>query len=74
MPSWCGTWLKKITGTALLYFYFTVSRLALGPTQPPIQWVPRVLSSGVKQPGHEADHPPPSWLSTGTTLPLPSGF
>jgi hypothetical protein len=30
------------------------------PTQPPIQWVPGALSSGVKQPGHEADHTPPS--------------
>jgi len=37
-----------------------VSRLALGPTQPPIQWVPGALSLGVKQQGHEADHSPPS--------------
>jgi len=36
------------------------SRLALGPTQPPIQWVPGALSLGVKQLGHEADHSPPS--------------
>jgi hypothetical protein len=33
---------------------------ALGPTQPPIQWVPRALSLGVKRPGREADHSPPS--------------
>jgi hypothetical protein len=32
----------------------------LGPTQPPIQWVPRVLSPGVKRLGREADHSPPS--------------
>jgi hypothetical protein len=32
----------------------------LGPTQPPIQWVPGSLSSGVKRPGREADHWPPS--------------
>jgi hypothetical protein len=38
-----------------------VSRLALRPTQPPIQWVPVVLSPGGKvQLGHEADHSPPS--------------
>jgi hypothetical protein len=35
---------------------FTASRPALGPTQPPIQWVPGVLSPGVKQQKREADH------------------
>jgi hypothetical protein len=34
--------------------------MALGPTQPPIQWVLGALSLGVKRPGHEADHSPPS--------------
>jgi hypothetical protein len=34
--------------------------MALGPTQPPIQWVPGALSLGVKRPGREADHSPPS--------------
>jgi hypothetical protein len=32
----------------------------LGPTQPPIQWVPGAVSLGVKWPGREADHSPPS--------------
>jgi hypothetical protein len=36
----------------------TESRTALGPTQPPIQWVPGALSLGVKRPGREADHSP----------------
>jgi hypothetical protein len=34
--------------------------MALGPTQPPIQRVPGALSMGVKRPGREADHSPPS--------------
>jgi len=42
-----------------LHFY-TLSRPVLGPTQPPMQWIPGSLSSGVKRPRHEADHPPPS--------------
>jgi hypothetical protein len=33
----------------------------LGPTQPPVQWVSGILSSGVKAwPGRDADHSPPS--------------
>jgi hypothetical protein len=39
----------------------SVSRPALGPSQPPVQWVPGVLSPGVKaRPGRDADHSPPS--------------
>jgi hypothetical protein len=38
--------------------YSIVSIPCLGPTQPPIQWVLGVLSSGVKRPEREADHSP----------------
>jgi hypothetical protein len=38
----------------------TMSRLALGPTQPPIQCIPGVISLGEKPPGHDTDHSPPS--------------
>jgi hypothetical protein len=34
--------------------------MALGPTQPPIQWVRGAPSLGVKRPGREADHSLPS--------------
>jgi hypothetical protein len=43
-----------------IFLFTTASRTALGPTQPPIQWVPGALSLGIKQPGREADHSPPS--------------
>jgi hypothetical protein len=37
------------------FLFATESRLALGPTQPPIQWVPEALLLGC-----EANHSPPS--------------
>jgi hypothetical protein len=43
-----------------IFLLTTASRTALGPAQPPIQWVPGALSLGVKRPGREADHSPPS--------------
>jgi hypothetical protein len=43
-----------------IFLFTTASRKALGPTQPPIQWIPGALSLGVKRPGREADHSPPS--------------
>jgi hypothetical protein len=40
------------------------SKPALGPTHPPIQWVPGALSLEVKRPGHEGNHLPPSILGS----------
>jgi hypothetical protein len=37
--------------------FSNILRPALGPTQPPVQWVPG-LSRGVKRTGRGADHPP----------------
>jgi hypothetical protein len=42
------------------FLFFKSSRVALGPTQPPIQWAPGALSPGVKRPGPEADQSPPT--------------
>jgi hypothetical protein len=37
-------------------FSSKISRLALGPTHPLIQWAPGAHSSGLKQLGYVADH------------------
>jgi hypothetical protein len=43
-----------------IFPFTTASRPALGPAQSPIQWIPGDLSLGVRRPGSEADHSPPS--------------
>jgi hypothetical protein len=43
-----------------IFLFTTVSGPAVGPIQPPMQWVPAALTPGVKRPGREADHSPPS--------------
>jgi hypothetical protein len=47
-------------GRGKTFLFSTLSRQALGPTQPHIQWVPRALAQGVKRTGCEADHRPPT--------------
>jgi hypothetical protein len=44
----------------LLYLFSTASRSALGPPQPPIQWIQKVISTELKSLGREADHSPSS--------------
>jgi hypothetical protein len=62
------------TRKGLGFLFTTASRLALGRTQPPIQWAPGALSLGVKRPEREAEHSLPSsaevknmWSYTSTT-------
>jgi hypothetical protein len=43
-----------------IFLLSMASRLPLGPTQPPIQWVLGSVSLGVKSQGNKADHSPPS--------------
>jgi hypothetical protein len=75
--SCCKQVLFVDKGTAEEYIphvfpFTTASRTALGPTQPPVQWVPSDLSLRVKRPGREADHSPSSvevknvWSYTST--------
>jgi hypothetical protein len=57
-----------------IFPFTTVSRTALEPTQPPIQWAPGALSLEVKRPEREADHSPPSSAESrmrGAIPPLP---
>jgi hypothetical protein len=43
-----------------IFLFVTASRTVLGPIQPPIEWVLGAFSLGVKRPGREAAHSPPS--------------
>jgi hypothetical protein len=43
-----------------IFLFATASRTALEAIQPPIQWVPGVLSLGIKRPGRDADHSHPT--------------
>jgi hypothetical protein len=50
------------------------ARPALGPTHPPIHWVPGALSPGLKRPEREADHSLPSsaeFKNSAAITPLP---
>jgi hypothetical protein len=62
--SWATGWTIGVlwfdSQRGLGIFLFAASRTALGLTQPPIQWVLGALSLGVKPPGCEAHHSPPS--------------
>jgi hypothetical protein len=50
-----------------IFLLTTASRPALGPTQPPIQWVPGAVSLGVKKPGREVNHSHPSGTEVKNT-------
>jgi hypothetical protein len=43
-----------------IFLFTTAFRPTLGPTQPPIKWVPGAVLLGIKWPGREADHSPPA--------------
>jgi len=51
--------------------FTTASRPLLGPTQPPVEWIP-----GVKRLGHEADHshPVPTSVMRRAMPPLPHTY
>jgi hypothetical protein len=63
---WARGWTEDELGfesrqAQKIFLYSKEFRPALGPTLPPIQWVPGgggVLPPGVKRPGREANHTP----------------
>jgi hypothetical protein len=62
-----------IPGRLKNFLFSMTYRPTLGPTQPPIQWVPDALFPRVKRQGREADHSPPAsvevkkmWIYTST--------
>jgi len=57
-------WVQLLTGAGIL-LVATASELALGPTEPPVQWVQKALSPRVKRPDREPDHSPPHRKGTG---------
>jgi hypothetical protein len=57
---WAGWWRFDSWQGLGIFFFTTVFRLALGPTQPPVQWVLGALMLGIKWLVHEAGHLPPS--------------
>jgi hypothetical protein len=59
---WLGAWRPRGRSSSPArvknFLFFTSSRPALGSTQPPTQWVPGAICSGVKRPWREADYSP----------------
>jgi hypothetical protein len=58
-----GYWLDgqdSIPGTGKELFFYTASRLTMGPIQPPAQWVPGARFPAEKRPERDDDHSPPS--------------
>jgi hypothetical protein len=43
-----------------IFIFSATYRTALGPIQPPVQWVAEALAQGAKRMGREDDHSPPS--------------
>ena len=51
-----------------IFLFSTASRLFLGLTHPPIQWVTQALSYSIEQPGHEVHYSPPSSTTVNNAL------
>jgi len=57
-----------------IFLFFKACRLALGPIEPPIQWVLGALFPGVKQSGCEVDNSLPRRTDVDLYLTFPYDF
>jgi hypothetical protein len=62
----------SIPGRGMIFLFSTMSRLVLGPTQHPTQWVPGAPSPSVKREGREADQSRPSSAEVRHGAAIPS--
>jgi hypothetical protein len=66
VAQWYSAWLRAwrpgfdCRQSLRTFLFATASKPGPGSTQPPIQWLSRVLSPGGKRPGRETDHSPSS--------------
>jgi hypothetical protein len=52
--------VSLLAGRGKIFLLSIVFRPPLGPTKPPIQWIPKSVFLGIKRPGRETDHSSPS--------------
>jgi len=56
----CTMYKSLIMRRGKFFLFSKMCRPAMGPTKPPVHWIPGVLLLGVKWLRHEADHSAPS--------------
>jgi hypothetical protein len=62
----CSMFPYRDSQQVKIFLFSTASKLVMGPTQPPIQWVP-----GVKRPGRAADRSPQSSAEVKNGVAIP---
>jgi len=76
----CHSVLYVLSGVPIpigrIFSFSKTFRQAVGPTQPPIQWVPELFSLEVNRPGRAANQSHPftakvgNWWASASTLPV----
>jgi hypothetical protein len=75
---WAAGWTAGVRFPTRIrdFLYFTASRAALEPTQPPTQWMPGALTPRLKRQGYKTDNSSPSSaeVKNGAIPPLPHTY